>query len=688
MKVQKITLHNFRIYKGENSIDFLTEKPENLTLIAGKNGYGKTTLLTSLVWAFYGKMMSQVEDKYRRDIKASEGYENYRKSLINNTLQRASNYSNNEIGCFVEIKLVDLSIPSIPCKSITIKREFMLNSNEEKLLVLIDGDENELTKEVGYETFINDFILPREIAKFFFFDAEKIVSLAEAKSKSELRSLSRAYSEVLGIKKYEELKKNLESLLSKLRRNGINKYEAQKLKKLEDKEKELRGLVDLNQNNQDDIEIELSQLRNKIDELQENLIRGGSSITVEELNVLKSEQKSLKENAEEIKRDFKKLLELAPLVIAGKQLVLLEEQLKKEKKLKSRTISSEALGIELKKFKASLFKNLQDIDPKMKSQIEKSVQLTLIETLKEKTNEEPVGNILLDFSDEEFRDFQVLLKYLRTSYRDEFERVTKLENENKTRISIVGKKIRQAEARKDDPIAIKLRTQKDEYSEKFEKASAKKDNLKEEFGRLNTELNRHVAVLSEYEKEFNLQEVDKKKYEVTENLLRKVNLLIKRIKEEKRFTLQISIALGLKKLMHKKNFIEEVKVDILDEVMDVSLLDGNGLVISKENLSKGEQQLYATALLKALVDESGINFPVFIDSPLQKFDKLHSEKIIQEFYPTISDQVVLFPLLEKELSENEFQALLPNLNKIVKIENSDNGSFFRPLNKNQLFSVT
>ena len=80
--------------------------------------------------------------------------------------------------------------------------------------------ENELTKEVGFEVFINDFILPREIAKFFFFDAEKIVSLAEAKSKSELKNLSKAYSEVLGIKKYEDLKKNLETLLTKLRRNG------------------------------------------------------------------------------------------------------------------------------------------------------------------------------------------------------------------------------------------------------------------------------------------------------------------------------------------------------------------------------------------------------------------------------------------------------------------------------------
>ena len=39
--------------------------------------------------------------------------------------------------------------------------------------------------------------------------------------------------------------------------------------------------------------------------------------------------------------------------------------------------------------------------------------------------------------------------------------------------------------------------------------------------------------------------------------------------------------------------------------------------------------MYATVLLKGLVDESNINFPVFIDSPMQKFDVDHSNSIIK-----------------------------------------------------------
>ena len=119
--------------------------------------------------------------------------------------------------------------------------------------------------------------------------------------------------------------------------------------------------------------------------------------------------------------------------------------------------------------------------------------------------------------------------------------------------------------------------------------------------------------------------------------------------------------------MHKNKFVSTVNVRIEDEVMDIDLIDHHDQIINKDTLSKGEQQLYATALLKALVDQSGIDFPVFIDSPLQKFDKEHSSNVIQQFYPSISDQVILFPLLEKELTKNEYQLLKPHLGGVYLI---------------------
>ena len=164
-----------------------------------------------------------------------------------------------------------------------IKRSFDCKSKKESLKILIDGQENELTKDVGYEVFINDFILPREIAKFFFFDAEKIVTLAEAKSKSELRSLSKAYSEVLGIKKYEDLKLNLNTLLTKLRRGGVSKVNKERLDELIEQDRQISGLIEKNESDQRNIEEEITLYKTRLDAIQEQLIREGNAITLEQL---------------------------------------------------------------------------------------------------------------------------------------------------------------------------------------------------------------------------------------------------------------------------------------------------------------------------------------------------------------------------------------------------------------------
>ena len=686
MKINKIKFQNFRIYKGENEILFAPNASKNISIIAGKNGFGKTTFLTSLIWVFYGKMMSEVEDKYKKDIKNAGGYEKFIKSLLNREVK--TDYENNgKINPIfsVEIELKDILIPSIPCKSVVIKRSYNLKTDIEDLSIEIDGLENELTREVGFEVFINDFILPREIAKFFFFDAEKIVSLAEAKSKAELKNLSKAYSEVLGIKKYEDLKKNLETLLTKLRRNGASQLEQTKLFELTDAETELTELIDFNQEKRTNIDREIANHKLNSDNIQEKLIREGNGITLEELQKIKSERDNLKDESIEIKNKLKKLMDIAPLVIAGKKLVQLKEQLDFEQNASNNSLDKIALVEELNSFSIVLLKKLDllNLDSKAKSKVEEALKQTISE--KETIKQPNTGKVLLDYTTEQFRNFEAVFNNIKGAFSSQFSSVVQEEKNNRIYLSRVHQQIKQAEARKDNPLAKKLREEKKDSEDKITILTLNKGKLIEEYDSLNTRLSSTRKVLSEYEKNFKLVETDQKKFEVTEKLLVKINTIIQKIKEDKKYSLQKSIMLGLKKIMHKNDFIYNVRVNVVDDVMDIDLLDKNDEIIDKDSLSKGEQQLYATALLKALVDESGIKFPVFIDSPLQKFDKYHSKNIIKEFYPAISEQVVLFPLLEKELSELEYDYLKPNVNKVFVIENHNNGSSFKPYAVDQLF---
>jgi DNA sulfur modification protein DndD len=140
--------------------------------------------------------------------------------------------------------------------------------------------------------------------------------------------------------------------------------------------------------------------------------------------------------------------------------------------------------------------------------------------------------------------------------------------------------------------------------------------------------------------------------------------------------------------MHKKGFVKRVEVEIIGDDIDIVLKNSRGEEIKKESLSKGEQQMYATALLRGLVEESDIQFPVFIDSPMQKFDEQHAENIVKYFYPNVSEQVVIFPLINKELTEREFNILSKHIANTFLINNiHEDKSEFLPINPKEFLNT-
>lgn len=54
MLIKSIELSNFRIFAGDQSIDFSTDNDRNVTIIMGDNGSGKTTLAQAFSWCLYG----------------------------------------------------------------------------------------------------------------------------------------------------------------------------------------------------------------------------------------------------------------------------------------------------------------------------------------------------------------------------------------------------------------------------------------------------------------------------------------------------------------------------------------------------------------------------------------------------------------------------------------------------------
>ena len=52
-KIKKLTMENFGVFKKKHEIEFSTDEQKPLTVIIGKNGGGKTTLVNAINWCFY-----------------------------------------------------------------------------------------------------------------------------------------------------------------------------------------------------------------------------------------------------------------------------------------------------------------------------------------------------------------------------------------------------------------------------------------------------------------------------------------------------------------------------------------------------------------------------------------------------------------------------------------------------------
>lgn len=681
MRISRITIKNFRIYKGEISLNF-SDRNENITIIAGKNGFGKTTLLNALIWGFYGKLSSEVDERYKKDIYESGGYKKYTKSILNREV-KVDTESNKSF--FVEIEITDVYIPSVPCRRITIHREYDIPSESEKCRILIDGFENELTKEVGSDIFINDFILPREIAKFFFFDAEKIVSLAEVSSSIEKQNLSKAYSEVLGINKYETLKRSLENLRIKLRKKSASISERNKLTKVQEEVGQLEKLIALNESKISENNIDIDRAKSTSEQYQEKLIREGNNMSVEELIRQKRLRDTLQQQGIEIKAKLRELIELAPFAIAGTKLRDLKNQVVAEANRQQ-----EQIDIEFIKSRFVIISN--KIEERLnKSKISKEICDDISSIMSEEVSSHikkqgvTVQKILLDMTPEEVNGFLSIYDNLKHSYSLLIKQIIKEGRNNRIFLAKTIRKISDAESKDSDVLAKKYKIEKAKIDKRIKELLDEQNKLFSELGAFRQELTTKSRILSELAKTVSLDEIDAKKDEVTSRLIEELSDFIGKFRNGKKDSLQNRMKKELNRLMHKQNFIYDVSIEISDDLIEIHLLDSKGEIINKETLSKGEQQLYATALLKSLVDESGIHFPVFIDSPLQKFDKEHSKKIISEFYPTISEQVVLFPLLEKELTFKEYSLLRKNINQTFKINSIQGISLIQECNPDELF---
>ena len=693
MIIKSITLGNYRLYEGKNIIKFKQDDEKPIFLISGENGFGKTTFLHSLIWCLYGRLITEVEAEVRKDI-ANSGYNSFLRNNLNNNvrakldalddskkdaIKRRGYSSDNEdlkrlTTYYVAIEFEDVVIPSLPCTSLKVVRSYDMVTEKENVDILIDGVRNELTATIGSEVFINDFILNKDIARFFFFDSEQIVALAETNTSTEKRRLCSAYNEVLGVRKYEDLKKNLENVRLRFRKKSSDVASREKLVSMLNKQEELEKQVGDKRQALSNLESELLQLRSEDEAIQLQLMREGNDATSTEIARIEKLIETTKQKDEEYKHQLRQFIEYAPFAITGKLFKDTRDQIEYDFKLREAKNDQLSRNLVVSQITSDL---MLMFEHSTISSPEKTELIILVQNVLEKYKHEVSDeNVLLSVSEQDYEEFLSIYNNLTTTYKSEFEHLAEDYKKNKLVLERNSRRLSNIQSKEKDELIKTIRAKKNQIEKAIVQKDAEIRQMHESIGEMSQELATISRQVSELSKKVSLDDSDAKKDAVAEKLIDELSTFLVSLKQEKKYSLERRIKTTLNTLMHKEDFIGRVEVVIDGEDMDINLYSVDGKVINKDALSKGEQQLYATSILKALVDESGIQFPVFIDSPLQKFDKSHATKIITEFYPQISRQVVLFPLLYKELTADEYNVMKPLVKATYLIKNDVTHSFF------------
>ena len=274
-----------------------------------------------------------------------------------------------------------------------------------------------------------------------------------------------------------------------------------------------------------------------------------------------------------------------------------------------------------------------------------------------------------EFSDTERNEVLTLANQLKLSFKESFGRINNGFNLSRQALITVRRRLKAAEAHEEDPIWAADRDKKEYLEREIIQLESDMAATDQEVGQVKEQLRVAKAQYSELSKKLDVSAINRDKDEVISRQISLLKTYVSKFQEDKKRSLEEAILTGLQTLMHKKNFIHRVDVKIAGGDIDINLLNQREQIIPKASLSKGEQQMYATALLWGLVKESRISFPVFIDSPMQKFDPLHARSIIRFFYPSVADQVILFPLLKKELTDEEYRMLQPHIARTYLIKN-------------------
>ncbi|WP_299005078.1 DNA sulfur modification protein DndD [uncultured Shewanella sp.] len=628
MIIKSLVINNFRVFRGVHEID-LEPRVQNqfrsaaapIVLFGGLNGAGKTSILSAVRVALYGRTafgraMNATEYQAQLDALIHKGIE----PCANNTsIQLIFTHSHN-------------GIENEYCVTRGWKR-----GQKDKLILEQDNVEMTSMSYDQCQSFLNELI-PPGIADLFFFDGEKIAELAEDDSGEVLQT---AVRRLLGIDVAERLRSDLAIYLKRHDAAAMPDNIKSQIDKLEKQrvDAEHAALTFSNQASLCRAKIEL--LGKDIEKKELDLSsRGGAWAQSREQE--KVHQLALEAERKELEKTLRTEIEgNLPFSLAPKAIQGLLDQLDTEKKAKQAAHFNHELNGFMSELAQQLSLNLTD----------SFVAIETIKTcLRERETKQAKTDILLDLSDREYDLIKSQSQSLATTSYSRFEEARQRLQQVEEQIDAISINI--ARAPEQEQLETHLEQIKTLNSQRTAAILEHRTTTEEAKRRYREAIDyaRKVQKLHDKHKVASTAEASIIHAQNTHALLADFSerLTAVRVKQ-----LESEFIKSYQKLARKEDL--QLSAQINPHSFDVELIDNNKQIISRKSLSAGEKQIYAISILEALGKTSGKKLPIIIDTPLGRLDSKHRDKLIEHYFPEASHQVIILST-DTEIDESYFSS--------------------------------
>jgi len=614
MFYKELRITNFKRFAGVNI--FPLKGDGNVTIIAAKNGVGKTTVLDAFNLALHGSQ--GIKKRYS---KTGFKFDEWIRKTHNTTIE------GDDCQVAVQLTMVDSAIGEV-----MISRDYWFErgggSVDMELTIRING--NPLSLEEGEskhnmaQRWIEAFI-PLVVSQRFLFDGEKLPELDISKLNAEFRE---GLDDILGQQAIQQLNHHMNSIMKSTTKQMTPEDDQ---KALEDwfeeldaaREEEIKLIEQIS-----DITEELEECMTKANSLQNMIVSKGKEEGESLGDVRAAQAIAASHLAGRRKELIRVVSESLPFMVSGIPTELDKWGIMDAKS----TIENNLVAHSTRDI---LDKILTRMDPLISDDDEKRMKTALEDELASKSSD--VSDVFQFLSKDDLNSIITTHAILKQD----------IEGDAKSAISDGVLALSNYDDATSNMLAESEKLGLVEVALAYKDVSTQIGKLRGENESMKGTLAKKQAFISETEERIlnmeSLSQNDSKLNKRLELILITRKIILEYASQRRNSLaepLEQGFSEGFKLLSRKSVSVEEVKISTKDYSPSIKMegYDGNWL---DRDLSATEKQHVGLSMLYAICKLSRTALPVVIDTPVSRMDKEHKEWSVTRFYPQLSHQVIV-----------------------------------------------